>query len=130
MKITIFISMLLLLGISAAYYFDPAFESEVKFDEFSTKYEWRIFNNSYCNSKTYGHCFTNEINKLNAEIELYRQLLENYNGEKLIESKLKKAINESVRFKTIYTEITNSKNIEIDSLKKIKDVIFAKIRLK
>ncbi len=130
MKKIIIISILILLGLGTTYFIDPVFEREVRFDNYSVKYEWRIFNNSYCNSKTAGHCFTNQTNKLNAEIELYRQLLDNYNGEEKIKQKLKDVVNKTYRFDMTYSEITKTRNVEIDSLKKYKDEIFRKIMLK
>ena len=130
MKKIIIISILILTVIGTAYFIDPVFESEVSFFNYSVKYEWRIFNNSYCNSKTAGHCYTNQTNKLNAEIELYRQLLDNYNGEIKIEQKLKDVVNKTYRFDRIYSELTKTRNVEIDSLQKYKDQVFKTLILK
>ena len=130
MKRIVIISLLVLVGLGMVYFIDPAFEREVTFDKYSAKYEWRIFNNSYCNFRTAGHCFTNQINKLNAEIEIYREILDNYNGEEKIERKLKDVVNKTYRFDMIYSELTKTRNVEIDSLKKYKDIVFRKIILK
>ena len=112
------------------YFIDPTIEREVSFDKYSVKYEWRIFNNSFCNSKTEGHCFSNQTNKLNAEIELYRQLLDNCNDEEKIKQKLKVVVNNTYQFDMTYSELTKTRNVEIDSLKKYKDEIFRTIMLK
>ena len=130
MKKIIIISVLILIGIGTIYFIDPTFERKVTFDNYSVKYEWRFFNNSYCNSKTGGHCYTNETNKINAEIELYLQLLENYNGEEKIEQKLKEVVNKTYRFDMAYSELTETRIVEMDLLKKYKGIVFKKIVLK
>lgn len=122
--------VIVLIGLVTLYLFDPGFERNVSFDKYTVQYEWRIFNNSYCNSKTGGHCYMNETNKMNAEIELYRQLLGHYNGEEKIEQKLKEVVNKTYRFDMTYSELTKTRTVEIDSLKKYKDVVFRKIILK
>ena len=119
-----------LIGFVIIYRFDPVIEREVSYENYSVKYDWRIFNNSYCNSKTAGHCYTNETNKTNAEIELYRQMLENYNGQENIKLKLIEVVNSTYRFNMIYSELTKTRRVEIDSLKKYKDIVFRKIILK
>ena len=112
------------------YFIDPVFQRELRIGDYSTKYEWRIFNNSYCNYKTYDHCFTNQTNKLNAEIELYKNMLDNYDGEEKIENKLIEAVRNTYRFERTYSELTQTNEIKIDSLTKYKDKIFRKIYLK
>jgi len=119
-----------LIGFVIIYRFDPVIEREVSYENYSVKYDWRIFNNSYCNSKTASHCYTNETNKTNAEIELYRQMLENYNGQENIKLKLIEVVNSTYRFNMIYSELTKTRRVEIDSLKKYKDIVFRKIILK
>ncbi len=122
--------VMVLLGLGLLFRFDPVFKRYVNFNKFSVEYEWRIFNNLYCNSKTFGHCYTNETNKTNAEIELYKQLLDNFNGDEIIEQKLKEIVRNTYRFDRTYLELTNSNEIKIDSLKKYKDEIFRQIILK
>lgn len=122
--------VILFFGLVAMYWFDPPFKREVKFENFAVQYEWRVFNNLYCNSKTKGHCYTNEINKLNAEVELYRRLLDNYNGAEKIEAKLKDIVGSTYRFDRTYRDLTRSDKIEMDSLVKYKDKIFKQIELK
>lgn len=130
-KKKIFLSTLVvLIGIGLLFRYDPIFKNNVNFDRYYVEYEWRIFNNLYCNFKTYGHCYTNETNKINAEIELYKQLLDNFEKEEIIEKKLKEIVRTTYRFDRTYRELTNSKEIEIDSLKKYKDEIFRQIMLK
>lgn len=124
------LSILVLILTGLLYRFDPAIKREVNFDKFSFEYEWRIFNNLYCNSKTQGHCYTNETNKINAEIKLYRHLLDSFNGEPKIADKLREIVKTTYRFDRAYIELTNSNQIEIDSLKKYKDEIFRQIILK
>lgn len=129
-KSTLIIGLILTLIIGLIYFIDPAFERSVTFDSYSAKYEWRLFNNSYCNSKTAGHCFTNEINRTNAEIELYLMLLEHMDSNEQIEKKLKEVVKETYRFERTYSELTQTNEIRIDSLRKYKDEIFRKIMLK
>ncbi|PCJ63616.1 MAG: hypothetical protein COA58_15885 [Bacteroidetes bacterium] len=130
MKKIIIISLFILSGIGSLYLIDPAFEHKLSFENYAIKYDWRIFDNSYCNFKTGGHCFTNKTNKTNAEIELYRQLVVNYNGEEKIEQMLKEVVNKTYRFDMAYSELTKTRNVEIDSLKKYKELVFRKIMLK
>lgn len=129
LKILILTGIILIVSV-IIYRIDPVFKREVSFDKYSVKYEWRIFNNSYCNSKSAGHCFTNKVNRINAENELYIQLLDNYNGEEKIEQKLKEVVNKSYRYDMTYSDLTKTRNVEIDSLKKYKDIVFRKIMLK
>ncbi|PKG42775.1 hypothetical protein [Psychroflexus sp. MES1-P1E] len=129
-KLTLKIGIGLTLLIGLIYFIDPAFQRSVTFDSYSAKYEWRLFNNSYCNSKTAGHCFTNETNRTNAEIELYLTLLEHVESSEQIEKKLKKVVKETYRFERTYSELTQTDEIRIDSLRKYRDEIFRKIMLK
>ena len=121
---------MVLIGLGLIYRFDPVLTRKVNFEEYSVEYEWRIFNNLYCNFKTNGHSYSNETNKINAEIKLYRQLLEDFNGEERIEQKLKEIVKNTYRFHRTYSELTNSNEIQIDSLKKYKDEVFRQIILK
>lgn len=124
------ISVLIFAGIVVLFFTDPAFEREVTFDVYSVKYKWRMFDHSYCNFKSAGHCFSNETNKLNAEIELYRQLVDHCNGSGKIERKLKEVVNTTYRFDMTYSALTNSRRFEMDSLIKYKEQIFRPIILK
>lgn len=129
-KSILVIVILLTISFGLIYFFDPAIERTVTFDGYSAKYEWRLFNNSYCNSKTGGHCFTNETNRTNAEIELYLTLLEHVDSNEQIEKKLKDVVKGTYRFERTYSELTQTGEIRIDSLRKYKDEIFRKIMLK
>lgn len=130
-KVKILLAFLLFsVGLVTLYLIDPAFKREVVFTDYSVQYEWRIFNNSFCNSRSGGHCFTNEINKENAEIELFLILLNNAVGNKQIENKLKEVVRSTYRFDRMYNDLTRTNTIQIDSLKKYKDYIFRNTILK
>lgn len=128
-KILILIGIVLIVSV-ILYRIDPVIKREVSFDKYSVKYKWRIFNNAHCNSKSAGHCLTNKVNRINAESELYKLMLENYNGDEKIEKKLKEVVNKSYRYDMTYSDLTKTRNVEIDSLKKYKDIVFRKIMLK
>jgi hypothetical protein len=119
-----------MLIIAGLYFWDPVFHKTVKFADQTASYEWRLFNNSFCNRQTAGHCFDNETNKLNAEIQLYQTALENYKGQPEIRAEIKNAVKASDRFSHIYFEQTTSKEIIFDSIFKYKDAIFKTIELK
>ena len=118
------------IGLIILYRFDPVFKRKVSFENYSVEYEWRLFNNSYCNSKTAGHCYTNETNNINAEIKMCRKMLDDFNGQENIKKKLIEIVNNTYRFNVSYYELTKTKNIKIDSLIKYKDEIFKIIILK
>lgn len=118
------LSVLFLIGLLTLYLIDPAFKRKVTFDTYSVQYEWRIFNNSFCNSKTTDQCFTNKTNKVNAEIELYLKLTNHVEGNKQIENKLMELVQSTYRFDRRYIELTQTNTIQIDSIKKYKDKIF------
>ncbi|KAA9331227.1 hypothetical protein [Adhaeribacter soli] len=125
-----FIVIGLLVILISLFITDPVFNQIVKYYNQEVQYEWRIFNNLFCYLKTAGHCYTNEVNRTNAEIELYRRLLDNYNGQENIEKKLSQVVKSSYRFERTYTDLTNSQTVKMDSLLKYKDQIFAPIVLK
>lgn len=124
------ISTLFPIGLGVLYFIDPIFKREVTFDDYSAEYEWRLFNNSYCNTKTAGHCYTNETNRPNAEIKLCLTLLKHVDSNEQIEKKLKEVVTETYRFERTYSELTQTDEIRIDSLRKYKYEIFRKIMLK
>lgn len=126
-RIFIITFVILIIGL---YLFDPPLKRTIEFEGYKVEYEWRLFNNLYCNSKTAGHCHTNETNKINAEVKFYQQLLAGYNGQGKIKKKLIDAVGTTVRFRMRYIEITKSTPIKIDSLLKYKDEIFRPILLK
>ena len=130
MKIKITITILLFLGLATLFIIDPVFSRNVKFADYSVDYEWRIFNNSYCNIKTSDHCFTNATNKANAEIRLYRKLIENYKGQKIIKEKLESVVKTTYIFGMTYSDLTRSSVVKFDSIVKYKDQIFMDIALK
>ena len=109
------------------FVFDPAFNRTEKFADFSTEYEWRIFNNAYCNWKTHGHCADNNLNKINAERKLWKTLAENYGGEKNIKEKLENVVLSHYQFHMTYTEHLKIVEINIDSIIKHKDDLFEQL---
>ena len=128
-KILILVTIFL-IGLITLYRFDPVFKRKVSFENYSVEYEWRLFNNSYCNSKTAGHCYTNDTNKINAEIKMCRKMLDDYKGQENIKKKLIEIVNNTYRFKFTYQELTKTRRIKIDSVIKYKDEIFKIIMLK
>ncbi len=125
-----FLTGVLLLGFAILFFTDPVIEREVSFDLYSVKYEWRIFNNAYCNIKTAEHCFTNATNKTNAEGKLCLLLLQFMGDSKTAEVKLEQIVLGRIRFKNTYAELTKTNEIILDSLQKHKQEIFKTIRLK
>ncbi|MDX1373188.1 MAG: hypothetical protein R3321_11990 [Nitrososphaeraceae archaeon] len=130
MKRIVIISVSILAGIISLFIVDPAIVRELSFDQYTSEYEWHLFNNSFCNLQSSGHCHTNKTNKINAEVELWLQLLSNYRGEEKRKKKLKEVVNNSDYFHEKYYELTQSKTIEIDSLIKYKKEIFSRVVLK
>ena len=109
------------------FVFDPGFNRTEKFADYSTEYEWRIFNNSYCNWKTHGHCADNNLNKLNAERRLWQTLAENYNGEKTVKEKLENIVLNNSQFHRTYTGYLKITKINVDSIVKHKDELFEQL---
>ncbi|MFB9865647.1 hypothetical protein [Rufibacter immobilis] len=125
-----FIVLGLLVILISLFITDPAINRAVKYGDQEAQYDWRLFNNAFCNLKTAGHCFTNEVNRTNAEITLYRLLLDNYNGQEEVKKHLTQVVKSIYQFDRTYTELTNSQEVRMDSLLKYKDQVFAPIALK
>lgn len=119
-----------LVSIGILFRFDPAFKRDLTFAGHTVEYDWRIFNSIYCNYISNDHCRDNNTNKLNAEIELCRYLLDNFNGDQRVEQKLKEIVSCTYRLDMAYGELPGSNEIKIDTLRKYKEQIFRPIRLK
>ena len=112
------------------FIFDPAFTRTIKFDIHEVQYKWRLFDNEFCNLQTGGHCHTNYTNQFNAKVELYTKVIATYKDQEEIGIQLIKVIIQNPRLFQTFEELTNSKEIQIDSLVKYKDEIFKSILLK
>ena len=126
-KLILIIPIFILIGILMLFLLDPAFKRELEFQNHTVEYDWRIFNNDFCNYRTHDHCADNEFNKYNAEIELLNKLTESYNGQKTIENRLIEAVNQLPMSKRIYTDLTNSSELQVDSIIKYQNEIFQKM---
>ena len=126
-KLILIIPIFIIIGTLVLFLFDPAFERELEFENHTVEYDWRIFNNDFCNYRTHDHCANNEFNKYNAEIELLLKLCESYNGQKTIENRLTEAVNQLPMSKRIYSELTNSSELKVDSIIKHRNEIFQKM---
>lgn len=122
--------LLVLLVVGGLFFFDPPIQRQISFGHFKATYEWRIFNNFQCNLRTSGHCYENDTNKINAEIELCRQLLDNYNGQEKMAAGLKSRVMSTPLLMHRYNELTKTNHLEFDSLQKYQDEIFNTIMLK
>ena len=123
-------SLVLISGLIALFIVDPEITKTISFGEYSADYEWRIFNNSFCNLKTDGHCYSNETNRINAELELYHKLIEDYKGQEEIKAKLEDVVKNTYRFNMTYREVVESSTVDINSIISNKDIIFRKIVIK
>ncbi|WP_027420717.1 hypothetical protein [Crocinitomix catalasitica] len=112
------------------YFYDPSFLRTLKFDKFEVDYNWRIFNNSYCNKKTHGHCATNDFNKINAEISLVKKLVENYDGQSNYKIKIEETVRNNGWLSIRYSKLTDDAEVNIDSLIKYKDEVFVNMWIK
>ena len=122
---------LLLLAIIAAtllfFYFDPAFERELRFKQFAVPYEFRIFDNMRCNLASRGHCITNELSLAGAENQLYLNMINNYKGDTVLADKLMHTVATTYRYHMTYTYLTSSSEVHIDSIYKYKEFLFGTI---
>ena len=112
------------------YFYDPAFTRSVKFGKYEETYEWRVFNNSYCNFSTDGHCHTNETNQFNAEIRLARKLLNLAKSDHQISEKLIEIVKNKDWYFYTYSKLTRSEKVELDSLIKYREEVFRPLLLK
>ena len=126
-KLILIIPIFIIVGTLFLFLFDPAFERTMKFENHKVEYDWHLFNNAYCSYRTYDHCADNEFNKYNAEIELLNKLCESYNGKKTIENRLIEAVNQLPMSKRIYSELTKSSELKVDSIIKYRNEIFQKM---
>ena len=115
---------LILIAVLGLFFIDPAFSRTKNFADFSTMYDWRIFDNSFCSWKSKGHCADNKFNELNAERRLWLTLAENYKGEYSIKEKLENVVLSHYHFHMIYTEHLKIAEINIDSIVKHREELF------
>ncbi|MGZ5243034.1 MAG: hypothetical protein ACXWW0_04100 [Bacteroidia bacterium] len=123
-KYLIIISIVIVTICLGFYFIDPVFKRKLVFDKHTVEYDWQVFNNSYCNYKTGGHCYTNDYSRWNAEYILAKTLIENYEGQESYKSKIFELVNERESMKFRYKKITRNTEMDIDSLIKYKEEIF------
>ena len=126
-KLILIIPIFIIVGTLFLFLLDPAFERTMKFENHKVEYDWYVFNNAYCSYWTHDHCADNEFNKYNAEIELLNKLCESYNGKKTIENRLIEAVNQLPMSKRVYSELTKSSELKVDSIIKYRNEIFQKM---
>lgn len=131
MKIKIvIIAIVLILGLVTLFIFDPVFTRKLEFADYSVDYKWRIFDNMYCKITARDHCWGNSTYKADAEIRLYRKLIDNYNRQKIIKEELERIVKTSYRFGMAYSDLTKGSVVDIDTIIKYKDQIFCAKPLK
>ncbi|AXT20270.1 hypothetical protein D7030_03910 [Flavobacteriaceae bacterium AU392] len=126
-KLILFIPIFIITGTLLLFLFDPPFKCKLEFENHTIEYDWRIFNNDFCNYRTHDHCADNEFNKYNAEIELLNKLAESYDGQKVIENRLMEVVNQLPMYKRIYSNLTKSSELKVDSIIKYREEIFQRI---
>jgi hypothetical protein len=126
-KYLVLIIIALALVCLGFYFVDPIFKRKLVFDKHIVEYDWQVFNNSYCNYKTGGHCFTNNYNRWSAEISLATTLIDNYRGQESYKRKIFELVNGRNSLKYNYNRITNNSELNIDSLIKYQEEIFTPI---
>jgi hypothetical protein len=125
--LAIIIVVLAFLGL---YIIDFPIQRTISFDSIEATYDWRLFDNLYCNSKSGGHCFTNGLNRANASLEIYRKLLEDYNGQPKVKEYIENSVSSTYRLHRIYIELTGSSEVNIDTIVNVKSELLKPIMLK